>query len=77
MMLYLVPSGKDEYQENVSLAINYLEGKVSGGVLSNYSLSLVAYTLALANSPLSFTALLELSRRADYIGDSASFLLRF
>ncbi|XP_030575167.1 CD109 antigen-like [Archocentrus centrarchus] len=57
----------DMYQENVSLATNYLEDKVSGGVVSNYSLALVAYALALANSPVSFSALLQLSSRADYI----------
>lgn len=54
---------------NVSLAQKYLEEKVSSGGLSNYSLCLVAYALSLANSPVSGTALTELSRRADYIGN--------
>ncbi|XP_056282328.1 CD109 antigen isoform X2 [Pseudoliparis swirei] len=61
----------DSYVEthpgNVSLAQRYLENKVSSGaVVSNYSLSLVAYTLALASSPVAGAALDELHRRADY-----------
>ncbi|XP_070776881.1 CD109 antigen-like [Enoplosus armatus] len=56
----------DMYPGNVSLAQKYLEDKVSSGVVSNYSLCLVAYALALANSPVAGTALAELSRRADY-----------
>nr|XP_029136242.1 CD109 antigen [Labrus bergylta] len=54
------------YPENVSLASTYLEDKVSSGVVSNYSLCLVAYALTLANSPVAVAALTELSRRADY-----------
>ncbi|XP_062295771.1 CD109 antigen-like [Scomber scombrus] len=54
------------FPANVSLAQKYLESRVSSGVLSNYSLSLVAYALALAKSPVAGTALDELSRRADY-----------
>lgn len=57
------------FPANVSLAQKYLESRVSSGVLSNYSLSLVAYALALANSPVAGTALDELSRRADYRGN--------
>ncbi|XP_017274786.1 CD109 antigen [Kryptolebias marmoratus] len=61
-------SGK--YVSNVSLALKYLESKVSGGVIhSNYSLCLVAYALALANSPTAAKALSELSRRDDYTDD--------
>ncbi|XP_029316719.1 CD109 antigen-like [Cottoperca gobio] len=56
----------DMYPGNVSLAQKYLENKWSSGVVSNYSLCLVAYALALANSPVAGTALDELSRRADY-----------
>ncbi|XP_042356057.1 CD109 antigen-like [Plectropomus leopardus] len=56
----------DMYSGNVSLAQQYLEDKVSTGVVSNYSLCLVAYALALANSPVAGTALDELIRRADY-----------
>ncbi|XP_031703694.1 CD109 antigen-like [Anarrhichthys ocellatus] len=57
----------DKYPGNVSLAQRYLESKVSSGaVVSNYSLCLVAYALALTNSPVAETALDELSRRADY-----------
>ncbi|XP_059208526.1 CD109 antigen-like [Centropristis striata] len=54
------------YPGNVSLALTYLEDKMSSGVVSNYSLCLVAYALALANNPGARTALDELSRRADY-----------
>ncbi|KAM9341256.1 CD109 antigen [Symphorus nematophorus] len=50
---------------NVSLALRYLEDKVSSGGVSNYSLCLVAYALALANSPGAGTVLAELMRRAD------------
>ncbi|XP_068577890.1 CD109 antigen-like [Cebidichthys violaceus] len=57
----------DNYPGNVSLAQKYLESKVSSGaVVSNYSLCLVAYALALTNSPVADTALNELSRRADH-----------
>uniref|UniRef100_A0AAZ1XBW9 CD109 molecule n=1 Tax=Oreochromis aureus TaxID=47969 RepID=A0AAZ1XBW9_OREAU len=59
---------------SVSLARKYLEDKVSSGVISNYSLCLTAYALALVSSPVSFTALTQLSKRADYMGDSAFFL---
>ncbi|XP_067470944.1 CD109 antigen-like [Thunnus thynnus] len=54
------------FPANVSLAQKYLESKVSSGVVSNYSLCLVAYALTLANSPVAGTALAELSRRAYY-----------
>ncbi|XP_036927375.1 CD109 antigen-like isoform X2 [Acanthopagrus latus] len=56
----------DMYPSNVSLAVRYLEDKVSSGVVSNYSLCLVAYALSQANSPVAGTALDELKRRADY-----------
>ncbi|KAM3595198.1 uncharacterized protein V6R79_019950 [Siganus canaliculatus] len=56
----------DMYPGNVSRAQTYLEDKVSSGGLSNYSLCLVAYALALANSKVAGTALTELNRRADY-----------
>ncbi|XP_072220914.1 CD109 antigen-like [Leuresthes tenuis] len=54
------------YEDNVSRALRYLESKVSSGVVSNYSLCLVAYALALGNSPVAGRALTELNRRADY-----------
>ncbi len=57
------------YRGNVSLAQRYLEDKVTGGGLSNYSLCLAAYALALASSPVAGTALAELSSRADYKGN--------
>ncbi|CAJ1073876.1 LOW QUALITY PROTEIN: CD109 antigen [Xyrichtys novacula] len=52
--------------ENMSQAQEYLEDSVSSGDVSNYTLCLVAYALARANSPLADYALSELSRRADY-----------
>lgn len=60
---------QEMYPANVSMAQTYLENKVSSGGLSNYSLCLVAYALALANSPVVGTALNELSQRADYTGN--------
>lgn len=63
------------YPGNMSLAQKYLENKVSSGVVSNYSLCLVAYALALANSPVAGNALAELIRRADYIGNSGKVIL--
>uniref|UniRef100_H3DHJ9 CD109 molecule n=1 Tax=Tetraodon nigroviridis TaxID=99883 RepID=H3DHJ9_TETNG len=57
----------ERYTGNVSLAQRYLEDKVSGGGLSNYSMCLAAYALALANSPQAGRALDELRRRADLI----------
>lgn len=65
---------KEIHKDSVSLARKYLEDKVSSGVISNYSLCLTAYALALVSSPVSFTALTQLSKRADYMGDSAFFL---
>lgn len=56
------------YPGNVSLARMYLEDQVSSGRIGNYSLCLVAYALALANSPVAAAALNELSRRAEYRG---------
>nr|XP_040056472.1 CD109 antigen isoform X1 [Gasterosteus aculeatus aculeatus] len=57
----------DIYQDNVSLAQRYLENKVSSGaIVSNYSLCLVAYALAMAKSPVADAALAELNRRADH-----------
>ncbi|XP_071394440.1 CD109 antigen-like, partial [Centroberyx affinis] len=54
--------------DNVSLAKKYLENRVPGGVVSNYSLCLVVYALTLANSPVAETALAELNRRAENKG---------
>ncbi|XP_038126613.1 CD109 antigen-like isoform X2 [Cyprinodon tularosa] len=53
------------YADEISLGLRYLESKVSSGVVSNYSLCLVAYALALANSPVLEEVLSELNRRAD------------
>ncbi|XP_053290845.1 CD109 antigen [Pleuronectes platessa] len=54
------------YITNVSLATRYLEIKVSSEVVSNYSLCLVTYALALANSQTAAAALYQLISRADY-----------
>lgn len=62
------------YPGNVSLAQKYLEDKVSSGGVSNYSMCLVAYALALANSPVAGAALDELSRRADHRGNLVKVL---
>lgn len=71
---------KEMYPGNVTLAQTYLESQVTGGVVSNYSLALVAYALVLANSRLADTALSELTRRADHTGTSlklfSCFMLR-
>uniref|UniRef100_A0A672IIA8 CD109 molecule n=1 Tax=Salarias fasciatus TaxID=181472 RepID=A0A672IIA8_SALFA len=53
---------------HVTLAQTYLENKVSGGGVSNYSLGLAAYALALTGSPVTVTVLDELNRRADDTG---------
>ncbi|KAM4540280.1 CD109 antigen-like [Fundulus diaphanus] len=55
----------DMYADNVSLALKYLEGKVSSGVVSNYSLCLVAYALALSGSPALESVISQLKGRAD------------
>ncbi|KAL0969280.1 hypothetical protein UPYG_G00224960 [Umbra pygmaea] len=57
------------FQPNVLLTKSYLEERVSKMVSSNYSLCLVAYSLALANSPVAAKALDELMARAEYKDD--------
>lgn len=46
------------------------------GVVSNYSLALVAYALALANNPVAGTVLDELMDRADKIGTLKGQIIR-
>uniref|UniRef100_A0A3B3WDK8 CD109 molecule n=1 Tax=Poecilia mexicana TaxID=48701 RepID=A0A3B3WDK8_9TELE len=58
------------YADNVSLSLRYLESKVSSGIVSNYTLCLVAYALALGKSNVQERVITELTRRADYRGDS-------
>uniref|UniRef100_A0A3B5LTQ3 Alpha-2-macroglobulin bait region domain-containing protein n=1 Tax=Xiphophorus couchianus TaxID=32473 RepID=A0A3B5LTQ3_9TELE len=58
------------YANNVSLSLRYLESKVSSGIVSNYTLCLVAYALALGKSVVLETVMAELTRRADYRGES-------
>ncbi|XP_023207936.1 CD109 antigen-like [Xiphophorus maculatus] len=57
------------YANNVSLSLRYLESKVSSGIVSNYTLCLVAYALALGKSVVLETVMAELTRRADYRDD--------
>ncbi|XP_028251415.1 CD109 antigen-like [Parambassis ranga] len=66
VLMALVEAEKDvdSYSESVSKAKTYLENKFSSGVVSNYSLCLVAYALSLVNSPVAGNVLRELSRRA-------------
>ena len=45
--------------------------RLASGITSNYSLSLVAYALSLANSPSAQHAINELMSRADMKGKSA------
>ncbi|XP_007549193.1 CD109 antigen-like [Poecilia formosa] len=54
------------YADNVSLSLRYLESKVSSGIVSNYTLCLVAYALALGKSNVQERVITELTRRADY-----------
>ncbi|XP_064187386.1 CD109 antigen-like isoform X2 [Anguilla rostrata] len=58
-------ANKDLYASTVTNALSFLESKLSGGVSSNYSLSLVAYALSLAEHVSAQTALNELLSRAD------------
>ncbi|KAM6972916.1 CD109 antigen-like [Aplochiton taeniatus] len=51
--------------DNISLTRQYLEHRVNGGVSSNYSLCLMFYALALANSPVAATAWTQLTTRAE------------
>ncbi|KAL2099143.1 hypothetical protein ACEWY4_005623 [Coilia grayii] len=53
------------YPGNVSKAQEFLEAQLANGISSNYSLSLVAYALTLANSPKAEGAINQLMRRAD------------
>ncbi|XP_028995599.2 CD109 antigen-like isoform X2 [Betta splendens] len=63
----------DTYSANVSLAQKYLEAQVAGGAVGNYSLSLAAYALALANSPAAGAALSQLHARADLADDARTW----
>ncbi|XP_054894151.1 CD109 antigen [Poeciliopsis prolifica] len=54
------------YADNVSLSLRYLESKVSSGIVSNYTMCLVAYALALGKSNVLGRVITDLTRRADY-----------
>ncbi|XP_029981730.1 CD109 antigen-like [Sphaeramia orbicularis] len=55
----------ERYEGNVSKAQRYLENQASTGVVSNYSLCLMAYALSLAYSPEAQNILEELKTRAE------------
>ncbi|PWA16432.1 hypothetical protein CCH79_00004627, partial [Gambusia affinis] len=57
------------YADHVSLSLRYLERKVSSGIVSNYTLCLVAYALALGKSSVLERVITELTTRADYRDD--------
>ncbi|XP_072264624.1 CD109 antigen-like [Pyxicephalus adspersus] len=64
---------QDEYyrklfEANVQKAVQYLEAKYDEGIASNYTLSVVAYALTLANSTRAQAALNLLNSRATNIG---------
>lgn len=62
------PPVQAQYGAQVSDALGFLEARLSQGVSSNYSLSLLAYALALANSSRAQPALQELMGRAELKG---------
>lgn len=62
------------YADRVSLSLRYLERKVSSGIVSNYTLCLVAYALALGKSSILERVITELTTRADYRGESECIL---
>lgn len=57
------------YGTQVSEALMFLETRLTLGITSNYSLSLVAYALALAGSSSAEAALQELIGRAELKGN--------
>ncbi|KPP73366.1 CD109 antigen-like, partial [Scleropages formosus] len=65
MALLEDPAYTNVYSTQVSGAVTFLENNVTLETCTNYSLSLVAYALSLANSSKAKTALSELVRRAD------------
>lgn len=58
-----------QYGAQVTEALIFLETRLALGITSNYSLSLVAYALALAGSPRAEAALQELIGRAELKGN--------
>lgn len=58
-----------QYGTQVSEALMFLETRLTLGITSNYSLSLVAYALALAGSSSAEVALQELIGRAELKGN--------
>lgn len=63
-----VPTCQAQYGAQVSRALDFLETRLSLGISSNYSLSLLSYALALANSSRAPLALQELMGRAELKG---------
>ncbi|XP_069830274.1 CD109 antigen-like [Dendropsophus ebraccatus] len=63
-------SYRQRYEPRVQKAVQYLEGKYGEGITSNYTLSVVAYALSLANSSKAGAALNELDSRATITGSA-------
>ncbi|XP_031758762.1 CD109 antigen [Xenopus tropicalis] len=63
---------EDESNKNVAYRMNktiqYLENKTEEGITSNYTLSIVAYALSVANSSKAAAALTQLNSRANSTG---------
>lgn len=64
-----VLTSQGQYGAQVTEALMFLETRLALGITSNYSLSLVAYALALAGSPSAELALQELIGRAELKGN--------
>ncbi|XP_063297808.1 CD109 antigen-like [Pelobates fuscus] len=60
---------KTMYASKINKAIQYLESKFDEGISSNYTLSIVAYALSLANSTKANATLTQLISRAKRNGD--------
>ncbi|KAM8953044.1 CD109 antigen-like [Pelodytes ibericus] len=56
------------YASRILKSVQYLESKFDEGISSNYTLSVVTYTLSLANSTKANAALTHLNSRANNIG---------
>ncbi|XP_075720274.1 CD109 antigen-like [Rhinoderma darwinii] len=61
---------RNRYESRVQKAVQYLESKYSEGISSNYTLSVVAYALSLANSSKAEAALNDLNSRASITGST-------
>ncbi|XP_053316327.1 CD109 antigen-like [Spea bombifrons] len=59
---------RNQHSSRVLKAVQYLENEFDKGISSNYTLSVVAYALSLANSTKANASLTQLSLRANNIG---------